>query len=421
MKKIALHWQILIGIILGILFAFFVPVLVPTLSVFGTLFIRALKMIVIPLIVSSLICGVSNISSGKNIDSGKSLGRIGGKTLLYYMTTSLLALLTGLFLVNVFKPGVGISIPLPKIDKLNIKEADIIDTIINIIPDNIIKSMVNGDMLAIIFFSILFGIFITKLEYSKKEVLINIFDAIFEVMMKLTVFIIRFAPIGVMGIVAGIIHNQIIEINSLSNEYGLEIFTNLMIGLLRFSAVVIGGLLIHVFITLPLMLWFLGKTNPINHYKAMLTVLITAFSTASSNATLPLTMETIEDKAGVSNKISSFTLPLGATINMDGTGLYELVVAGFIAQLYGHDMDLMHQFVLVATALLASVGTAGVPMASFVTMTIIFSAVGLPIEAMGIILIVDRPLDMLRTATNVFSDTCGTLIIAKSENEKLKY
>lgn len=415
MKKIALHWQILIGIVLGILIAFFLPSIVPGISILGTLFLRALKMIVVPLIVSSLIVGVTNIQSGK------SLGRIGGKTLLYYMVTSLLALLTGLFFVNTFKPGVDLDIPLPN-EGLKIKDADFTDTLINIIPDNIVNALSdNSEMLAIIFFSILFGIFINKLHDAKKQVLINVFDATFEVMMKITLFVIKFAPIGVMGIIAGVINMQMIEMDNLSSQYGVEVLTELGIGLLKFSGVVVIGLAIHIFITLPLLLYFSSKTNPFKHYKAMFTVLLTAFSTASSNATLPLTLETIEEKSGVSNRVSSFTLPLGATINMDGTGLYELVVAGFIAQVYGHDLEFTKQFILVATALLASIGTAGVPMASFVTMAIIFNAIGLPLEAMGIILIVDRPLDMLRTATNVLSDTCGTVIIAKSEKEKLNY
>lgn len=416
MKKPTLHWQILIGIVLGILFAFFLPVLIPGLSILGKLFIKALKMIVVPLIVSSLICGVTNIQSGR------SLGRIGGKTLLYYMVTSILALLTGLFLVNIFKPGANLNIPLPDKSLVDVKEADFKDTILNIIPDNIVNALSdNGEMLAIIFFSIIFGIFITKINTEKKQLLINVFDAVFDVMMKLTLFVIKFAPLGVMGIVAEVIHNQMSEMNNLSSQYGVEILKELGFGLGKFSAVVVGGLAIHIFVTLPLLLLFTSGTNPLKHYKAMFTVLLTAFSTASSNATLPLTLETVEEKSGVSNKISSFTLPLGATINMDGTGLYELVVAGFIAQIYGHDLDMTQQFILVATALLASIGTAGVPMASFVTMTIIFTAVGLPIEAMGIILIVDRPLDMIRTATNVLSDTCGTVIIAKSEKEKLNY
>lgn len=415
MKKIALHWQILIGILLGVAFAYYLPILVPGLSVIGKIFIRALKMIVVPLIISSLIVGVTNIQSGK------SLGRIGGKTLIYYMITSLLALITGLALVNLVKPGVGLSIPLPGTDEFMVEEKSIVDTLINIVPDNVFRAMHDANMLAIIFFSILFGIFITKLEDSKKQLLTDVFDSVFDVMMKITLFVIRFAPLGVMGIVSDVIHNQLVEMDKLSDKYGIEVLTEMGTGLLHFSLVVIAGLAFHAFVTLPAMLYFISKTNPIHHYRAMLTVLITAFSTASSNATLPLTLETMEKEAGVSNRVASFTLPLGATVNMDGTGLYELVVAGFIAQILGVDLSITQQFVLVTTALLASIGTAGVPMASFVTMAIIFTAVGLPIEAMGIILIVDRPLDMLRTATNVLSDTCATVIIAKSEKEKLNY
>ena len=225
-------------------------------------------------------------------------------------------------------------------------------------------------------------------------------------MMKITLFIIRLAPLGIFGLVAVIAAEQ---------SAGYTLF----ISLGKYVLTVITGLLFHTLITLPLILLIVGKINPLKHYKAMATPLITAFSTASSNATLPVTMEAVEDKAGVSNRISGFTLPLGATINMDGTALYELVVAGFVAQIYGIDLTFGQQFILVTTALLASIGTAAIPMASLVTMTIIFSAVGLPFEAVALILPVDRPLDMLRTATNVFSDTCGASIIAASEGEKI--
>lgn len=412
--RIALHWQILIGIALGISFAFLLPETVPTLSILGTIFLRALKMIVIPLIVSSLICGVTNIS-------GKALGRIGGRTLIYYIVTSILALITGLFLVNLVKPGVGKNIPIPGTDEFQVKDSSIVDTLTNIVPENIFKSLSEGNMLPIIFFSILFGIFITKLNAQKRKTLTDIFDSVFDVMMKLTLFVIKFAPIGVMGIVAKVVGNQLTEINKLADKFAPEVFTDYVVGILEFTGVVVAGLCIHLFVTLPMLLYFVGKVSPVQHYKSMFNVLLTAFSTASSNATLPLTLETLEEKTGVSNQTASFTLPLGATINMDGTGLYELVVAGFIAQLLGIDLTISQQFVLVLTALLASVGTAGVPMASFVTMAIIFNELGLPLEAMGIILIVDRPLDMFRTATNVFSDTCGAVIIAKSENEKLNY
>lgn len=406
MKRIALHWQIFTGIAAGVLIGIFIPRLSPYLDILGQIFIRGLKMIVVPLIISSLICGITNISGGKNI------GRIGAKTIVYYLSTSLLAILVGLVLVNIWEPGKNVNIEMPSADSYTLSSVPLSETITNIVPENIFNAMVKADMLAIIFISILFGAFINKLEKARRELLTNVFDAIFDLMMKITLFIIRFAPLGVMAIVSGVVAEQAGEPEKLAQLAG---------GLGNFAKVVVVGLMIHFFFTLPLILWIIGKVNPIKHYKSMISVVLTAFSTASSNATLPLTMETIENKTGVSNKIASFTLPLGATINMDGTALYELVVAGFVAQILGYELTFVQQFVLVSTALLASIGTAGIPMASFVTMAIIFSAVGLPLEAMFIVMPVDRPLDMMRTATNVFSDTIGTLLIAKSEGEKLNY
>ncbi len=402
MKRIELHWQILIALILAVLFGIFFKDLTPYVSWMGTIFIRALKMIVVPLVLTSLITGVTNIG-----ESG-SLGRIGVKTIVYYLSTSLIAILTGLFFVNIIKPGVGATITLSNAtEQLELVKKPISETLIEIIPTNIFSAFTSGDMLSIIFFAILFGFFITRVNDTHRKLLTDFFSAAFEVMMKITLFIIRFAPIGIFGFVAEVVAQQ---------KNILELFQRLGI----FMIVVIAGLLIHVFVSLPLILKFVGKINPIKHIKAMVTPLLTAFSTASSNATLPLTMEAVENNSGVSNKISSFTLPLGATINMDGTALYELAVAGFIAQLYGIELTFTEQFIMVLTALLASIGTAAVPMASLVTMTIVFSAIGLPLEAIAIILPVDRILDMFRTATNVWSDSCGAVIIAKSEGEQLK-
>ncbi len=402
MKKIGLHWQILIGILIGLIFGIYFKSSVPFMGIIGKMFIRALKMIVVPLIFSSLICGVTNIQHGK------SLGRIGLKTLIYYFSTSLLAIITGLLLVNYLKPGIGTSINLENIEVKELGVKPISDTLINIIPENIFEALSGADMLAIIFFSILLGVFINKLDAPKRELLTNFFDSFFDLMMKITLFVIRFAPIGVMGIVAEVIASQ-------------ENNIDFIVPLLRFALVVLCGLGIHLFITLPLILFLFGKVNPIKHYQAMLTVLLTAFTTASSNATLPLTIETVEKESGVSNRIASFSLPLGATINMDGTALYELVVAGFVAQLLGFDLSISQQFILVFTALLSSIGTAGIPMASYVTMAIIFTAIDLPVHLMFVVLPIDRPLDMLRTAANVFSDTCGAIVISKSENENLNY
>ena len=403
MKKIALHWQILIALVLAVLYGIFLPNQVDYVHWMGIIFMRALKMIVVPLVFTSLVTGVTNIGSGKN------LGYLGLKTLGYYITTSLLAILTGLFFVNIIKPGVGVNITLPtSSDKIHLADKSITETLIEIIPKNIFNALTqNNMMLSIIFFAILFGFFIIQVKKEQQELLTNLFQAGFDVMMKITLFIIKFAPLGIFGYVSKIIAEQ----NNLP-----ELITSLG----WFMLTVVLGLFVHGAISLPVILHFFARINPAKHIRAMVTPLLTAFSTASSNATLPLTMEAVEENDGVSNKISSFTLPLGATINMDGTALYELAVAGFVAQIYGIDLTITQQLIVVFTALLSSIGTAGIPMASLVTMTIIFSAVGLPLEGIALILPVDRPLDMLRTATNVWSDSCGAVIIAKSEGEKLK-
>jgi len=262
-------------------------------------------------------------------------------------------------------------------------------------------------MLPIIFFSILFGIFITKVETKAKTIFTDFFNALFDIMMKLTMWVIRFTPLGVFGIVAKVIADQD-DLIGLAARMGLYMVTVLL------------ALGVHAFITLPLLTKFIGKANPIKHFKAVSTPLLTAFSTSSSGATLPLTMTAVEKNDGVSNKITSFTLPLGATVNMDGTALYELVAAMFIAQAYGFDLTIGQQFVMVLTALLASIGAAAIPMAGMVMITVVLTVAGLPLEGIGLILAVDRILDMFRTSVNVWSDTCGAVIIAKSEGETLK-
>ncbi|MBN1417105.1 MAG: dicarboxylate/amino acid:cation symporter [Bacteroidales bacterium] len=402
MKKPALHWQIILAIILAILFGWLLPGQIKYVSWMGIVFIRALKMIVIPLVLSSLISGVANAGSGR------SLGRLGIKTVAYYISTSLLAILTGLLLVNLIQPGRGLEKVLDSLPEMpQITQKSFSDILIEIIPTNVFQVLsANDAMLSIIFFALLAGVFITRLKDEHRNLLTGIFNSFFELMMKITFFIIRLSPLGIFGLVAVIAAEQ-----TASRE--------LVAGLGRYMLTVVSGLFFHLLVTLPLILMIVGRVNPLKHYRAMALPLITAFSTASSNATLPVTMETVEAKAGVSNRISGFVLPLGATVNMDGTALYELVVAGFIAQIYGIDFSFGQQFILVATALLASVGAAAIPMGSLVTMSIIFTAIGLPLEAIALILPLDRPLDMLRTTTNVFSDTCGTVTIASSEGEVL--
>jgi proton glutamate symport protein len=403
--KLKLHWQIVIAFILAVFYGLLFTDYIEYVTWMGDIFLRALRMIIIPLILTSIVSGVTNIGDAHN------LGKLSIKTLAYYVSTSLAAILIGLILVNLIQPGVGAELGLSK----DVKEIDAVsgglgNIILRMIPVNIFDALVSADMLAIIFFSILFGFFITKVDEQYKNPLITLFNAGFEVMMKLTSFIIMFAPIGIFGIVAGIVAEQAGDSVALLD----------MIGRLgMYASAVVGGLAFHALVTLPLILRFVAKVNPWQHFKSMTIPLLTAFSTSSSSATLPLTMKAVEHNTGVSNKVTSFVLPLGATVNMDGTALYECVAAIFIAQAYGIELTFLQQMIVVITALLASIGAAGIPMAGLVMISVVLSAVGLPLEGVGLILAIDRPLDMCRTTVNVWSDSCGAAVIARTEGEVL--
>ncbi len=403
MKKIELHWQILVALILGVVSGVWLPEYVKYISWMGDLFMRALLMVIIPLILTSIISGIVNIGSLKK------LGNIGLKTISYYIASSVFAIVTGLFMVNILKPGVGADLGFEsEVEGLSLSKESFGQTLLNIIPTNVVQAMVENHILSVIFFAILMGLFITKISKKHKKLYIKLFNGGFELMMKITEFVIKFTPYGVFGIVAYQVAQQK-DLTEVAGRLGL------------YMVAVILALIIHSCITLPVILKFVGNINPFSHFRAMSVPLLTAFSTSSSSATLPLTMEAVEHKAGVSNKITSFVLPLGATINMDGTALYECVAAIFIAQAYGIDLVFGEQIIVVLTALLASIGAAGIPMAGLVMITVILSAVNLPLEGVGLILAVDRVLDMFRTSVNVWSDSCGTVVIAKSEGEHLNY
>ena len=369
----------------------------------GTLFIKLLKMIIVPLVLTSIVSGVASVGAGA------SLGRLFGKTLGYYILTSFLAVMVGLLMVNTIQPGVGadmVSSETQEMPDLTVIQSPV-DLILDIVPENFFAAAADTEMLAIIFFSIVLGISISTLKQSHREPLLSFFESGFAAMMKLTGGIIHiFAPIGVFALIA-----------KLMGTTGLGAFKAL--GL--YALMLVCGLSLHLFITLPLVLRLLGGINPITHFRNMVQPIVMAFSTSSSGATLPVTIETVENKVGVSNRVTSFVLPMGATVNMDGTALYECAGVLFIAQVMGVQLGFEQQLVVVFTALLASIGAAAVPSAGLVVIFIVLQAVNLTgpqVELIvGAMLAVDRPLDMYRTVVNVFSDSCGAAIIARSEGE----
>jgi len=400
-QRLTLTHFIFIGILLGLLAGWiFGQSILPFADPLAKVFLRLLRMAIMPLIITSIISGVLSIGTAKG------LGSLGLKTFIYYIFSSLLAIITGLVLVNLFRPGHGANIVLREApQELAAAEQNMGDLLFRIIPENPFQSIADGDVLPVIFFCILFGYFITRLNDPYRTQLSNIFHGAFQVMMKLTLLVIWTAPFGVFGINARIMATS-----------GLDAFKSLGF----YFLVVLMGLAVHAFISLPLLLRFVARINPLKHYKGMPSALLTAFSTASSMVTLPLTIKATMGNSRVSKKVSSFMLPIGATVNMDGTALYECVATIFIAQIYGFQLGFGQQIIVVFTALLASIGAASVPMAGLVMMSIILTAVGLPLEGVGIILAVDRVLDMFRTAVNVLSDSCGSVIVARMEGESLE-
>jgi len=422
--KMKLHWQIMIALVLAVIAGvlsgkdagIFGVSFYAIYSFVGTLFLNALKMIIVPLVMSSIVVGIAGIGS-----SG-ALGALGGKTLIYYFATSFFAILIGLIMVNMFTPGILNGVPanevMGKIDpgmvndvmsKVEGKGAgDLAGVILQLFPPNIVgAASSNGQLLGLIVFSLLMGFFMTRIEEPYAESLYKFWSGLNQVMMKITDLIIMFAPIGVFGLVARVVADTNAEnLDDLAQTVGVFFLT------------VVAALAFHFLITMPLILRYVAGVNPIRHYKAMAPALLTAFSTSSSASTLPLTMECVEQNAGVSNRTTSFVLPLGATVNMDGTALYECVAAMFIAQAYGLDLPFTVQFTVVLIALLTSIGVAAIPSASLVAITVILAAIGLPAEGIAMIMAVDRVLDMFRTAVNVFSDSCGAVVIGKLQGEE---
>ncbi|MEO0964185.1 MAG: dicarboxylate/amino acid:cation symporter [Planctomycetota bacterium] len=402
----------------------------------GDLFLNGLKLIIVPLVTSSIILAIAHLG---NSDA---FGRLGIKTLIYYGATSLIAILIGLTLINTFAPGYNAAgqgilegqdltafadAQQDVADKTQGRSAqDFLDVFRAMVPPNVFSAAAdNGQLLGLIVVSLLVGFYLSRYDKPEhKGTLKRFVEGVYDITIKITDLVLKLAPIGVFGLLAATVAEQYAKLRPEAR------FSEFAVGIGEFALVALAALLVHFLVTMPLILAFIARVNPLKHYQAMAPALVTAFSTASSSSTLPVTMDCVEERSGVSRDTASFTLPLGATVNMDGTALYECVAAIFICQCFGLELSFGQQFMVVVVALLTSIGVAGIPSASLVAIVVILNGVqgGLPegtlpegvmlVSAMGLLLVFDRPLDMCRTAVNVFSDSVAAVTIARSEGEQ---
>ncbi len=395
-KLLSIENLTVLGIVLGIAFGVFFKEQALLIKPLVDAFLSALKMITIPLIFASVFVSIAGLSSIKEIKD------MGLKTILYYFSTTALAVATGIIIVNIihFSPPEDLKL---STENIHINKEFSLESLLNsFIPSNIFQSLAEGKVLHVIIFSILFAISVLTLQKYKKEIITNFFDGINDSMLTIAKWIINLSPIGVFALVAYIVA-----------EKGLSSIFSLW----QYVVAVIVGLLIHAVINLGLIAFLVGRFNPFKYFTKIKEALLIAFSTSSSSATLPVSMEVAETKAGIKKKVAGFVLPLGATINMDGTALYEAIAAMFVASFYGIDLSIGEQIIIFFTASLAAIGAAGIPSAGLVTMTLVFTAVGIPLEGIALILSVDRFLDMLRTTVNVWGDLIGAKIIDRFVRE----
>ncbi len=418
MKKIALHWKIIIGMVLGVIYGLianklgWISFTNDWIKPWGVIFVNLLKLIAVPLVFASLIKGVASLS-----DIAK-LSRIGGKTIALYLTSTVIAVTIGLLLVNTVKPGEGFDMKSIQLsentqtgankkieDAKEVKQEGPLQFVVDIVPTNIFSASSNNrNMLQVIFFAILFGIAMIMLPSEKTVHVKGFFDGINDIILQIVDLIMLAAPYGVFALLAGLVV-----------DFGAS--SSLFIALGKYSATVIVGLLLMILVVYPIILKLFTKIKYVDFFKGISPAQMLAFSTSSSAATLPVTMERCEDHLGVSKEVSSFVLPLGATINMDGTSLYQAVGAVFIAQAYGIPLDLPAQLTIVLTATLASIGAAAVPGAGMVMLVIVLGAIGVPVEGLALIFGVDRILDMMRTVVNVTGDATLATVVASTEGQ----
>jgi Na+/H+-dicarboxylate symporter len=408
LRKIKLHTKIFIGLILGVVVGLIFGEKAKIIEPIGTIFLRLITMIVIPLVLISLMLGTASLGDFRK------LGRIGLKTIIYFTITTIISASLGVFLANVAKPGYGIKEDVKaqlyqnyeteaaaSIQRLEEKPSAI-DILVNIVPTNPFKALIDGNMLQVIFLALLFGTVLTLISKEKSEVILKFLDGLNDAVIQVVHFIMRLAPYGVMALIATVI-----------GKYGI----NIILTLLKYALIIIGGLFFYTITINSLSLRFLGKMSPLRFFKAVKEAVIIAFSTSSSNAAIPAAMEGVEH-LGITREYSSFVIPLGTTINMDGTALYQGVAAVFIAQVYGIPLTLLNQITIVSMATLASVGAAGVPGAGVIMLAMVLKQIGVPLEGITLILGVDRLPDMFRTVTNVIGNmTCSVVISASEEKD----
>lgn len=396
MRRFGLLSQILVAFILAIILGAIVGPSIEVVQPLGDLFLRLIQFIIVPLVLASLVVGVAGAGDIKQI------GRMGGVTFSYYLITTAIAVFVGLVLANIFQPGAGVNITQPA-GEVEVTEAPgVIDTLLNIVPVNPIAALVEGNMLQIIFFALFLGIGMAILG-SKARTVYNFFDGLAEVMYKITGIIMKFAPIGIFGLIAPTV-----------GEHGISV----LMPLFKVILLVYIGCILHAALVYSFSVNFFAKMNPLRFFKGIAPASLVAFSTSSSSATLPVTIKNTEENLGVSRKVSSFVLPLGATINMDGTALYQGVAVLFIAQFFGYDLSFAQQLMIILTATLASIGTAGVPGAGLIMTTMVVTAVGLPVEGIALIAGIDRILDMIRTSVNITGDASAAVVVEALEEKR---
>lgn len=414
LSRLQLHTKILIGLLVGVIFGVianqwgFSDIVLNYIKPIGSAFIRLISMVVVPLVFASLLVGTASLNDIRK------LGRIGIKTVAYYLCTTIIAISIGLLLANTFRPGAGLSEDArtnliqsggeeagAQIET-TLKKPTITDILLNIIPTNPVKSFAEGKMLQIIFLALTTGICLSLIPTKRSQPVINFFEGVNEVVIKMVHIIMKLAPYGVFALISAVVA-----------DFGLGI----LFILLKYSLVVVVGLILHVTIVYSSAIKLFSKQRIGTFFRGIRPAQLIAFSSASSSATLPVTMECTEKNLGVPGQIASFALPLGATINMDGTALYQGVSAVFIAQVYGMGLTVPQQLTIVLTAVLASIGTAGTPMAGVITLAIVLKSIGVPLEGIALIMGVERILDMCRSVVNVTGDASCAVVVASSEGE----